>query len=464
MHGVILSSPDDFEAWRNAARALILGNVAPDDIDWQERDADLFGSCDPLPPSNGTFAVSRMFVDLAKLVVCHRDPERFALLYRLLYRLQEKPALIHDHADPLVRRLEDSARTVRRDIHKMRAFVRFREVVMPPDDETREPNVRYIAWFEPDHHIVRINSGFFVRRFANMTWSILTPELCIHWDGQTMTESPGATRPEAPDGDPVEEMWKTYYASTFNPARMKIAAMLSEMPKKYWKNMPETALIPAMISTAQAREAGMISRQPACGDGAEAWAALRAEASACVRCPLHRPATQTVFGQGPVDASLVFVGEQPGDQEDRAGHPFVGPAGQVFDRALHDAGIDRTRAYVTNAVKHFKFEQRGPRRIHAKPGTGEIEACRWWLTQELAIIAPRVIVALGATAAHSLFGKATTITSARGRVHRPANMGDIWVTVHPSSILRIENKDAAAAAYDQFVDDLSAIRHHLDTL
>ncbi len=445
MTTIALPAPDDFDAWRDAARGLILANVAPHDVIWQVGDTrDLFASAELLPAASGALTAPKAFVDLARSVICHRDYERFALLYTLLHRIQGNRELIRDAADPLVRRLEELAKNVRRDIHKMRAFVRFREI-----------DGRYVAWFEPDHHIVRTNAAFFVRRFANMPWSILTPELSIHWDTKSLIESPGAQKSDAPEGDPIEDVWKTYYASIFNPARVKIGAMLSEMPKKYWKNMPETALIPDMIAKAQARESGMIARAIAPGSNSGiAIEALRDEAMGCTRCPLYGPATQTVFGEGPADAALMFVGEQPGDQEDRAGRPFVGPAGQLFDRALAEAGIDRARAYVTNAVKHFKFEARGPRRIHARPGVGEIDACRWWIDQELSIIAPKVTVALGASAARSLFGKTMTIASARGRALERPGGGEAWVTVHPSYLLRIEDKEAAAQEYARFVDDL----------
>jgi len=455
MHVVALLEPDDFEAWRDAARALVLGTVPPEQVVWQTGEGDLFGAGDALPQATGTLSVPKPFLDLARSAICHSDPERFALLYTLLWRLQSQRALINDHADPLVRRLEELAKGVRRDIHKMRAFVRFREI----DD-------RFVAWFEPDHHIVRTNAGFFVRRFASMKWSILTPERTIHWDGETLSEGPGAQKSDAPDGDPIEDVWKTYYASIFNPARVKIGAMTKEMPRKYWKNMPETALIPALIASAQGREAGMIAkgaeRMTTGGNSQIAWEALREEAAGCTRCPLYRPATQTVFGEGPVDAALMFVGEQPGDQEDLAGHPFVGPAGQVFDRALGEAGIDRARTYVTNAVKHFKFEQRGKRRIHSKPGAGEIEACRWWIEQEQALVKPQVTVALGATAARSLFGKVLTIGKSRGAPLTLPGGGEAWITVHPSYLLRIEDKIAAAEEYARFVEDLRAAAHKLD--
>jgi uracil-DNA glycosylase len=199
------------------------------------------------------------------------------------------------------------------------------------------------------------------------------------------------------------------------------------------------------------------------GDNAlKTWEALRDEARRCRRCHLYKCATQTVFGEGPLDAPILFVGEQPGDQEDLAGRPFVGPAGILFDRALADAGLDRGRTYVTNAVKHFKFVRRGKRRIHDKPDGGEIAACRWWLQQELALIRPPLTVALGATAARSLFGKVVTITSLRGRGHALPEGGEAWVTVHPSFLLRV--RDDKEEEYARFVEDIHRIGERANAL
>jgi DNA polymerase len=460
MHVVTLDQPDDLDGWRDAARSLAMAGVSPADIVWQVGDqaTDLFaGAADPLPTTGTPFVVPRAFLDLARSGVLHRDPQRFALLYTLLARLRAQPGAIADRADPLVRRLEHLAQEVRRDIHKMRAFLRFREVA------EADGTARFVAWFEPDHHIVRYNAKFFIDRFASMRWSILTPDRSIHWDGATLSEGPGAVKSDAPEGDPIEEVWKTYYASIFNPARVKIGAMLKEMPRKYWKNMPETALVPGLIAAAQARESAMIAtaRHEVSGNVAAAWGLLRDEAAGCTRCPLYKPATQTVFGEGPVDAALMFVGEQPGDQEDLAGRPFVGPAGHVFDRALAAAGIDRAGVYVTNAVKHFKFEQRGVRRIHAKPATGEIDACRWWVEQERLLVRPQVTVALGATAARSLLGRTVTIGKERGRAFTLPDGGEGWITVHPSYLLRIEDKAVAAEEFERFVENLEMARDRL---
>jgi uracil-DNA glycosylase family protein len=197
---------------------------------------------------------------------------------------------------------------------------------------------------------------------------------------------------------------------------------------------------------------------------ATAWAAVRDEAAHCTRCDLYKCATQTVFGEGPLDASIIFVGEQPGDQEDLSGRPFVGPAGKLFDAALEDAGIDRARTYVTNAVKHFKFVQRGKRRIHSKPDAGEIQACRWWIDQERELIKPPLTVALGATAARSLIGKIVTISRVRGEPIALADGSECWVTIHPSFLLRLRDEADRRAERRKFVDDLKRIRKRAETL
>ncbi len=467
MHRALLSGPDDFEGWRSAARGFAQAGVDPGDIVWQTADeaADLFAQDGPVSTTAGegaSFGVPKAFVELAQMAILHRAPERFAMLYALLVALRERPGMMEDRADPLMRKIDALAKAVRRDIHKMRAFVRFREV---KEEADTGPQSRFVAWFEPDHHIVRANAGFFVRRFAAMRWSILTPLVSIHWDGETLSEGPGASATDAPTEDRIEEVWKGYYAAIFNPARLKTGAMLSEMPKKYWRNLPEAALIPNLIAGAQAREAAMIAtpptppKRPAArpGNAQKAWAALRREAMGCTRCPLYRDATQTVFGEGPVDAPLVFIGEQPGDQEDIAGRPFVGPAGQLFDHALAEAGIDRTHAYVTNAVKHFKHERRGKRRIHQTPETPEIVACRWWLDQELDLVRPRIIVALGATAARALLGKAVTISRTRGQAIALERGAEAWITVHPSFLLRVPDEARKMEEQARFVADLRQV-------
>jgi uracil-DNA glycosylase len=194
------------------------------------------------------------------------------------------------------------------------------------------------------------------------------------------------------------------------------------------------------------------------------WEALLGDARECTRCGLYKRATQTVFGEGPLDASILFVGEQPGDQEDVTGRPFVGPAGAILDAALEQAGIDRASVYVTNAVKHFKFVQRGKRRIHNKPDAGEIEACRWWIEHEREIIRPAITVALGATAARSLLGKIVTISQVRGTPLQLESGGECWVTVHPSFLLRIPEEDRKREQKALFLRDLKRIKARAEAL
>jgi uracil-DNA glycosylase family protein len=190
--------------------------------------------------------------------------------------------------------------------------------------------------------------------------------------------------------------------------------------------------------------------------------ALSRRAASCQACPLWKDATQTVFGEGPPNADVMFVGEQPGDREDREGRPFVGPAGLLLDKALVDAGLDRKRIYVTNAVKHFKFEQRGKRRLHKRPNTSEIKICRRWLFDEIEAVSPRLIVALGATAAHGLTGRATAVQSNRGSVLTVDKGLWVFMTIHPSALLRLQDEEEKRSGYQSFVNDLRSIERLLD--
>ena len=473
MRRVRLASLNDFSEWRLAARALLLRGTHPDEVIWEDPAAaiDLFAEAEDRPEDVATRAVGVVpprFIELAEAAVCHRETIRFALLYRLLFRLQKDRALIEVRSDPDISKLYRLASEVRRDSHKMKAFVRFRE------DEDR-----FVAWFEPDHYVLERTAPFFVRRFAGMSWAIFTPYRSAAWDNEQLLFGEGSQRADAPKGDAMEEVWRTYFASIFNPARLKVGMMKSEMPVKYWRNLPEAELIPQLIRGAKQAEAEMIARAttepPSRHMRAEArkvepdeaaeitsLAAASAAVQGCRRCPLYEYATQAVFGEGPASAEVMFVGEQPGDQEDLAGKPFVGPAGQVFDRALDKVGIDRRRIYVTNAVKHFKFEPRGKKRIHQKPNSGEIQACRFWIDLEREFVRPKLVVAMGATAVQSLMGKAASITSLRGKKLEMPDGAALLVTVHPSYLLRMPDRDKAAEELVRFEADLRAVRAFID--
>ena len=468
MNTVILKHQTDFDGWRHAARTLVLDGVGPADVTWSvEGDEDrLFatiGTASQVRSSTETFNVTARFLELASTAILHRDRERFAILYRLLWRLRSHHDLLEVATDPDVISVTAMAKAVRRDEHKMHAFVRFREI-------GRERDAHYVAWFEPEHHIVELAAPFFARRFADMPWSILTPELCAHWNGAAISFSPGVSKAEAPTSDRLEETWRRYYAAIFNPARLKVKAMSAEMPRKYWRNLPEASMIKPLIAGAARATDAMIAeaatephktqkrweepvkrKSVAAADELER---LREEAAACRACPLWKDATQTVFGEGPPDARIMLVGEQPGDKEDLAGKPFVGPAGQMLDRALIEAGIDRGKVYITGAVKHFKFVPRGKIRLHQKPSTSEIKACRPWYERERAAIKPALVVAMGATAAQSVLGKLTPINKNRGHLIDLDDETKALVTVHPSYLLRLPDPDARAREYERFVSDL----------
>lgn len=468
-----LAGPTDFSGWRDAARQLVLAGIGPEDVLWSEAATVCPSTALPAVAPGAELRIPRAFVERAQTVICHADPERFAFLYRLLWRLKGDAHLLEIASDPDIRRFEAMEKAVRRDSHKMRAFVRFRKI----GDGEQE---RFAAWFEPDHFIVERNAPFFVRRFTGMRWAIFTPRGSVDWDGERLAVGPAAAKAAAPTEDATETLWRTYFENIFNPARLKVQAMQKEMPKKYWRNLPEASLIPSLIAGAEKAEKEMIARMPTqpaphhAAIQARVWPKqeqgpqddaaarsideLRESAGHCRRCPLWRDATQTVFGEGPENAEVVFVGEQPGDQEDIAGKPFVGPAGKVFDAILEDAGIERHKTYVTNAVKHFKFEPRGKRRIHSKPNAGEIQACRWWLDKELALIRPKLAVALGATAALSLLGKAVAVTKMRGQMLENAGGLRVFVTIHPSFILRIREAADKEAERRRFLEDMKAVK------
>ncbi|MGZ3312558.1 MAG: UdgX family uracil-DNA binding protein [Caulobacteraceae bacterium] len=469
MFTVRLDHETDFEGWRRAARRLRGAGVPPHEVAWGA-DGELFAQgLDELPEGAG-FSAPAAFVDLARDVVLHRARHRWDALYRLVWRLRDEPRLLGLHSDEDVQRAVHLQREVSKASHKMKAFVRFR-TVPHPDGEA------FAAWFEPPHRVVEKTAPFFVRRFAQMRFSILTPDLCAHWDGRALAFTPGEDHASIPPPDALEDAWTLYYASIFNPARLKVRMMRKEMPERYWRNLPEAALIPELIAKAQERTAAMVQAHPTTPDRRIAGKAraktriavtpgdsptppdleaLAALVQGCRRCDLWANATQGVTGEGPSGARLMLVGEQPGDNEDLQGRVFIGPAGQLLDRALAEAGTDRARLYVTNAVKHFKHEPRGKRRLHKTPDRGEVAACRWWLDNERRLVRPRVILALGATAALSVIGKPTPILKTRGQVLQLEDQGQAMVTFHPSALLRMPDPQAKAENYAMFVEDLKA--------
>ncbi|RYX96720.1 MAG: DUF4130 domain-containing protein [Comamonadaceae bacterium] len=508
---VNLRHQTDLEGFSRAVRGLVGQNILPHQVSWHVRDArvhDLFAQpADEadrlvLPPDAPAIQVPALFPPLCETVILHSDPNRFGLLYRILWRLLQEPGLRHDPLDADIVKAQHMAQAVRRDMHKMKAFVRFRTV----QDETfkthPEDGPLHVAWFEPEHHIVEAVAPFFARRFTQMRWVILTPERSVEWNcigcasakapprgDKAATEKalaalrfgPGAKKEDAPPPDAGEELWLTYYQHIFNPARLKLKMMQQEMPRKYWPNLPEAELIHPLTVMAHERSERMV-QQPATrpmrripvvaartepptlapGERATSLQQLRAATDRCRECPIGEHATQSVCGEGPREAAVMFVGEQPGDQEDLRGKPFVGPAGQLFDRALAQLGIQRDEVFIANAVKHFKYELRGKRRIHKTPSQREAAACLHWLDDEIRIVKPKILVALGSTAARSLLGRAVPVIANRGQLLERDDGLKVLVTLHPSALLRMPPEEKAAA-FEAWLEDLSPLGAMVDS-
>lgn len=461
--------PPDFEAWRAAARGALRSGYSPQEIDFA--DATIVQTLD-LNLGDAAHAtgipvlephVPKAFLDAAKLAAVHRDPQRWNLLYRLLWRLQTNRDLMHVETDNDVAALKTLESQVRRDIHKMHAFVRFRKVAgAAAADATAEE--QYVAWYRPDHRIMPLVAPFFAERFAVMGWVIMTPDASVRWDPhlRRLEFGLGVAREDAPQEDEMEDLWRTYYSSIFNPARLNPEAMRSEMPVRYWQNLPEINALPHLMQKAETRVVTMISTQQDKTTAApfvparHTLPALRRELPSCKGCDLYRFATQVVPGAGSSSASLMLVGEQPGDQEDLQGKPFVGPAGMVLRKALEELQIDTADVYVTNAVKHFKFVEHGKRRLHENPRMSEINACKPWLLAELDAVKPKVVLCLGASASKSLLGGTFALMKSRGQVQETPFAQRVMATVHPSAVLRARDHEGRETLLGYLKDDLAA--------
>lgn len=450
---------DDFSQWREQARALLASNITPLDVSWAEAEQPLlFGDAPLPPPLNFQFHVPASFMKIAEVVACHRDVRRWDLLYQLLFRLHSgEKNLLHIATDPLINALELMQKSVRRDAHKAKAFVRFRLV------HEENAGEHYIAWHQPDHRILPLVAPFFARRFSSMVWTILSPDQSVYWNGDSLQWGPGVRAEEAPEADQLEELWRDYYRATFNPARIKIAMMKREMPVRYWKNLPETNIIHSMLAEAPERVQAMVKHTQAMEITAATFLPpeqdieqLRAAIHGCQGCELYQHAHQPVFGEGPTDARIMLVGEQPGNEEDQQGHPFVGPAGQLLDEALHAIGLNREELYITNAVKHFRFLYRDSFRQHQTPSRYHVQACKPWLTAEIAAVKPQLIVCLGNTAARTLISPNFVMKDGRGKPL--GGSPTLFATYHPSAILRAPH-DARDAMHHAFTEDLrTAVR------
>ena len=431
MPRIVLARETDWDGWRTATRAHVLAGTPPETLDWS-----IGAPAEPLPEAafpqgGGSFGVPRALVGLAAQAIQARDPDRFDLLYRLVWRAQAGEPVLEQRDDRELTRARRLALAVRAEAHRMRTHLRF--LALPDTDPTQ-----HLGWYAPAHYVLEANAQLLTRRFASLHLTILTPDGTAQWDGTELRFGPGLDPILVPDDDALVAQWRDYGPDILAAARTGTSIPPAEALDEDPRPPDRPAIGPVVMH---------VHRDPALAAAVE-------DASACRRCPLGDPATQTVFGEGPAGAALLFIGEQPGDQEDIIGRPFVGPAGQVLDRALEEAGIDRRTIYITNAVKHFKFTPRGTRRIHQTPEAPEIQVCRFWLDVERVQQRPRLTVLMGATAARAMLGRPVTIGRERGQAFRLPDGAAGFITVHPSFLLRLPDEAARAREYERFVTDL----------
>jgi uracil-DNA glycosylase len=439
----------NFKEWRTIARWLMSREVTPANVYWQTtgQPNELLAakSIADVPATFEFIArVSPQLLDLLEQISCHSDRQRWHRMYEVIWRAtQGQPHILSLSTDETVAQVLRMQKQIRRDCHKMKAFVRFKRI----EGSTPES---FVAWHRPDHNVVERVAPFFARRFSSMRWTILTPFISVSWDGRELSTGPAVPWNNVPDDEQLERLWKEYYRSTFNPARIKVEMMKREMPVRFWDSLPETSLIDEMLDDAPARVAHMIETSQTNSRSASLYIPensslnqLRDSLGGCRGCELCDNGTRPVPGEGPANSRLMIVGEQPGDQEERLGRPFVGPAGDVLAEALQMAGIDRSQIYITNVVKHFHHELRGKQRLHARPTARQEAACRPWLEAEISVLRPTVVVGLGTTALHALLGRHVRLSQVVNQVQRTWASERTLFAWHPAAILRTTGAIAA---------------------
>lgn len=423
----------NWEEWRQKARELLIEGVSPAEASWSENPTFEFMLAERRPLVRPV--IPKEFLEVGPILAAARDADRWDLLYRLAYRLNhEGPHLLNISVDPDVKRAMDLVKSIHKDIHKMHAFVRFKKTIINEQEA-------YIAWHKTEHLIMELGAPFFVRRFGDKPWSIFSPEASAHWNLRELTFAAGMPEHAFTHQDEFDEIWTTYYKSIFNPARLNLKMMKAEMSPKYWSSMPETAAIKELVRETPQRLQNMAQAPQIRAEVPSnlQLPELQALGKKCSVCPWAHQSTQVVFGEGHARAKLMIVGEQPGSEEDLAGHAFIGPAGQVLAEMMQDLGISRESIYITNAVKHFKWTpgDDGKARLHKKPSGTDMHACKPWLEAEIALIRPKVIIALGVTAATAILGRLVKIGEERqGTVTNNPLAEQVLVSWHPSSILR----------------------------
>lgn len=435
----VVTIESTFESWRDSARSLLEEKIHHEDVVWQTSTSgsffDLMSADHRAKPSH--ISVPKEFMKDAAFVAAFRDDTTWSLLYRLVYRIVfENKHLMSVSLDNDVLDFHRRMRLVSRDLHKVKAFVRFKEI--KKNDESI-----YMAWHRPDHRVLKFSAPFFTDRFNGMNWVIFTEDESMSWINNKLTFGPGITQQEAQAFDHTEELWKTYYGSIFNPARIKIKAMKKELPVRHWATLPEASIIDDLLREAPKRleefyESQRTSAVELIKNDVSSLLELKAKLPNCAACSICHKSNTPVAGEGPAKAEIVFVSDQPGNAED------------ILIDALSRAEIARDEVYLTNAVKGFKSKA---------PSSFEISACRAWVKTELELIKPRLLVCLGASAAQSVFGKLMKVKDSHGKIFKTAYCDQTIILSHPSAILRAQTEEERMHLETRFLGDIMALKN-----
>jgi uracil-DNA glycosylase len=448
---ILLQHPKSFDEWRLAVLSLLQTNRTPNEVLWSSEDQQPNLWFDTLNSgAHYKLKIPSKLKELLMTLSMHRSLTRWNLMYRILYRsIHGEKNLLDDPADSDVATALRMQQEIENDIHRFYAFLRFKKHM---DNEGEI----FIAFFKPDHSILHAVLQFFVKRFGSMRWVIFTPEGSAYWDTRTLKiQDTKIDMPQVNDQE-METMWSSYYSSIFNPTRSNEKLLKQHVPNRFRSNMPEMEQVSELLQNAPKRTDRMLESvsSAAISGWSESLQDLNIKLQRCVSCPIGLNGTRAVAGQGSL-GGIMLVGEQPGDEEEKCGDPFVGPAGEVLNEAFRDLNLNRNMIYITNSVKHFKFVMRGKSRIHDRPSHAEIGACRSWLNEEIRLVQPDVIICLGASAAQSVLGAKLDIGKNLNQEFTHPSGAIILVTYHPAAILRVPDPDRKREMYSQILRSLA---------
>jgi probable DNA metabolism protein len=401
------------------------GDVSGIDVRTEATSAMLF--TDDLPEdSSHDLNVPNQFIDRLEYLSHHKGQETWNVIFSLLKLWHsDGVSALKDLGHPAVDAAKHISAQLHYESHKLKAYLRLREV-------KTDEGVYYFGYHSCEHDVLPLVADFLKDRFRTMRWQVTTKHSSVSWDLKKLTFAPGGAQPKS--ADDMDDLWRTFYKSTHNPDRLNTDLFKRHIPKKYWADLPEMATLGDLLA-----EDGHAHSDPVDEDvHPKDLISIGRALDACRSCELYGPATQAVHGQGPSQANIMIVGEQPGDHEDLSGQPFIGPSGALLRKLASDAGIDFSSCYVTNSVKHFRFEQKGKARIHKRPGVSHIAACRKWITAEIQLVNPSLIICLGATAVRSIVGYPLKLEDYLNRIVELPDGRAALVTIHPAAILRSE--------------------------